>query len=114
MAAAEGKRPAPGVVSPAEMTSLGRALSQTHLSSLDQSDVFSSQTSLCRSGIGQVRRRKLSSSASVDSEMSPSAEARVLAINTGGTIGMMLHDNGNCVTRLFIWLRFLFYKRPTA
>lgn len=104
MEAAEYKRPAPGVASsPAEIKSLGRALSQTRLSSLDQSDVFSSQTSLCRSGIGQVRRRKLSSSASIDSssEMSPSAEARVLAINTGGTIGMMYHDNGK-TTRLFI------------
>lgn len=93
-------RPAPVVVyPPAKMTSLGRALSQTRLSSLDQSDVFSSQTSLCRSGIGQVRRRKLSSSASIDSsEMSPNAEARVLAINTGGTIGMMYHDNGKTMS----------------
>ncbi|KAG5283882.1 hypothetical protein AALO_G00020600 [Alosa alosa] len=89
----ECKRSISGVFAPAEI-SLGRALSQTRLSSLDQSDVFSSQTSLCRSAAGGVRRRKISSSASIDSsEMSPTAEARVLVINTGGTIGMMLHDN---------------------
>ncbi|KAJ7990726.1 hypothetical protein DPEC_G00289900 [Dallia pectoralis] len=37
------------------------------------------------------RRRRSSTSESVD--MSPCAEARVLVINTGGTIGMMYHNN---------------------
>ncbi|KAG5857651.1 hypothetical protein ANANG_G00021680 [Anguilla anguilla] len=45
----------------------------------------------------QGRRRRLSSSASLESlEVSPSAEARVLVINTGGTIGMMYHNNVLC------------------
>ncbi|KAL2095470.1 hypothetical protein ACEWY4_010189 [Coilia grayii] len=84
-------------LSSAEMTSLARALSQTRLNSVDQFDVFSSQTSLCRSGLGLVRKRRLSSCASVDSpESSPTAEARVLVINTGGTIGMRYHDNVLC------------------
>ncbi|XP_041809759.1 60 kDa lysophospholipase [Chelmon rostratus] len=43
------------------------------------------------------RRRKLSSCVSIESADSaaspPAAEARVLVINTGGTIGMTLHDN---------------------
>ncbi|KAL7873198.1 hypothetical protein AOLI_G00122690 [Acnodon oligacanthus] len=77
------------------MTSLARALSHSTLNQLDQSDVFQSQTSLCR--MGQGRRRAISSSQSVDSlDMSPSAEARVLVINTGGTIGMMYHNNVLC------------------
>ncbi|XP_036449756.1 60 kDa lysophospholipase isoform X2 [Colossoma macropomum] len=77
------------------MTSLARALSHSTLNQLDQSDVFQSQTSLCR--MGQVRRRAISSSQSVDSlDVSPSAEARVLVINTGGTIGMMYHNNVLC------------------
>uniref|UniRef100_A0AAY4A7V7 asparaginase n=1 Tax=Denticeps clupeoides TaxID=299321 RepID=A0AAY4A7V7_9TELE len=51
-------------------------------------------TSLHRSAMGQQgRRRRLSSSASDPAEVSPGAEARVLVINTGGTIGMMYHDN---------------------
>ncbi|XP_042564549.1 60 kDa lysophospholipase isoform X2 [Clupea harengus] len=56
----------------------------------------SSQMSPCRSGISQVRRRRISSATSIDSEMSPSAEAKVLVINTGGTIGMMTHNNVLC------------------
>ncbi|KAG9336554.1 hypothetical protein JZ751_002901 [Albula glossodonta] len=47
--------------------------------------------------IEQGRRRRLSSSTSIESpEVSPSAEARVLVINTGGTIGMMYHNNVLC------------------
>uniref|UniRef100_A0A3B4BVZ1 asparaginase n=1 Tax=Pygocentrus nattereri TaxID=42514 RepID=A0A3B4BVZ1_PYGNA len=43
------------------------------------------------------RRKAISSSQSVDSlDVSPSAEARVLVINTGGTIGMMYHNNVLC------------------
>ncbi|XP_055027930.1 60 kDa lysophospholipase isoform X2 [Misgurnus anguillicaudatus] len=76
------------------MTSLARALSQTRLNQLDQNDLFQSQTSLSR---GQGRRRRRSSGTSVDSlDISPSAEARVLVINTGGTIGMMYHNNVLC------------------
>uniref|UniRef100_A0A7N6C4U5 asparaginase n=1 Tax=Anabas testudineus TaxID=64144 RepID=A0A7N6C4U5_ANATE len=52
----------------------------------------------CRGSCVQVcRRRKLSSCNSlecVEPVTSPCAEARVLVINTGGTIGMTLHDNG--------------------
>ncbi|XP_014042300.1 60 kDa lysophospholipase isoform X2 [Salmo salar] len=78
-----------------EMTSLTRALSHSRLSQLDQSDVFKSQTSFYRSNVAQPgRRRRLSSSNSVESlDVSPCAEARVLVINTGGTIGMMYHNN---------------------
>ncbi|XP_029585997.1 60 kDa lysophospholipase isoform X4 [Salmo trutta] len=78
-----------------EMTSLARALSHSRLSQLDQSDVFKSQTSFYRSNVAQPgRRRRLSSSNSVESlDVSPCAEARVLVINTGGTIGMMYHNN---------------------
>lgn len=78
--------------SSASMTSLARALSHSRLNQLDQNDLFQSQTSLSR---GQGRRRRKSSGTSVESlDISPSAEARVLVINTGGTIGMMYHNNG--------------------
>ncbi|ROL51910.1 60 kDa lysophospholipase [Anabarilius grahami] len=70
------------------MTSLGRALSR---SSLSQPDVFQSQKSLSRSVASQSRRRFSSSSESPD--ISPNVEARVLVINTGGTIGMTYHNN---------------------
>uniref|UniRef100_A0A4W5RS61 asparaginase n=1 Tax=Hucho hucho TaxID=62062 RepID=A0A4W5RS61_9TELE len=44
--------------------------------------------------VAQPGRRRLSSSNSVESlDVSPCAEARVLVINTGGTIGMMYHNN---------------------
>uniref|UniRef100_W5KL91 asparaginase n=1 Tax=Astyanax mexicanus TaxID=7994 RepID=W5KL91_ASTMX len=77
------------------MTSLARALSHTALSQLDQTEVFQSQSSLSR--VGQGRRRAISSSQSLDSlDVSPSSEARVLVINTGGTIGMMYHNNVLC------------------
>ncbi|KAL0969082.1 hypothetical protein UPYG_G00222400 [Umbra pygmaea] len=78
-----------------EMTSLARALSHSKLSQLEPSDVFQSQSSVHRSNVAQPgRRRRLSSSNSVESlDMSPCAEARVLVINTGGTIGMMYHNN---------------------
>ncbi|XP_052009728.1 60 kDa lysophospholipase-like isoform X2 [Xyrauchen texanus] len=78
----------------ASMTSLARALSNSRLNQLDQSDVFQLQTSYSRSAMGQFRRRRLSSSASLESvDVSPSAEARVLVINTGGTIGMTYQNN---------------------
>ncbi|XP_048047721.1 60 kDa lysophospholipase isoform X2 [Megalobrama amblycephala] len=70
------------------MTSLGRALSR---SSLSQPDVFQSQKSLSRCAASQSRRRISSSSESPD--ISPNVEARVLVINTGGTIGMTYHNN---------------------
>ncbi|XP_051723639.1 60 kDa lysophospholipase isoform X3 [Ctenopharyngodon idella] len=74
--------------STASMTSLGRALSCSRLS---QADVFQSQKSLSRSATGQSRRTFSSSSESPD--ISPNVEARVLVINTGGTIGMTYHNN---------------------
>lgn len=97
---AESATPTPVLSSSTDnMTSLARALSHSKLSQIDQSEVFQSQTSLSR--MGQVRRRAISSSQSLDSlEVSPSSEARVLVINTGGTIGMMYHNNGKNLTWL--------------
>ncbi|XP_056623526.1 60 kDa lysophospholipase isoform X6 [Triplophysa dalaica] len=44
--------------------------------------------------MGQGRRRRKSSTPSIESlDISPSSEARVLVINTGGTIGMTYHNN---------------------
>ncbi|NP_001096091.1 60 kDa lysophospholipase [Danio rerio] len=71
------------------MTSLCRALSR---SKLNQSDTFQSQKSLSRSAAGQSRRR-FSSSSESPPDVSPNVEARVLVINTGGTIGMTYHNN---------------------
>ncbi|KAK5886249.1 hypothetical protein CesoFtcFv8_017301 [Champsocephalus esox] len=68
------------------LTSLARALSQPTLN-LNDSPTRSIPLSKCR-------RRKLSICNSTESsEPSPTApEAQVLVINTGGTIGMTLHD----------------------
>lgn len=85
------------------LTSLARALSQPQMDLSDaSSDGFPARLSMQPS-----RRRKLSSCNSLESVeqqqqqqqlASPSAaEARVLVINTGGTIGMTLHDNGNAM-----------------
>ncbi|XP_055719202.1 60 kDa lysophospholipase-like isoform X4 [Salvelinus fontinalis] len=91
---AECKKPT-SCPSPASvMTFLARALSYSRLSQPDQSDVFKSQTSVHQSNVAQPGRRRLSSSNSVESlDVSLCAEARVLVINTGGTIGMMYHNN---------------------
>ncbi|KAM3594180.1 uncharacterized protein V6R79_003669 [Siganus canaliculatus] len=77
------------------LTSLARALSQPQLV-----DVAEGSIDACTPRnipLHPTRRRKLSSCASIESVeplSSPSAtEARVLVINTGGTIGMTLHDN---------------------
>ncbi|XP_008330661.1 60 kDa lysophospholipase isoform X1 [Cynoglossus semilaevis] len=74
------------------LTSLARALSQPKLELAEGNDF-----SPTRSGqVQPCRRRKLSSCNSVESVVSvrsPSDEARVLVINTGGTIGMTIHDN---------------------
>uniref|UniRef100_A0A672NF95 asparaginase n=1 Tax=Sinocyclocheilus grahami TaxID=75366 RepID=A0A672NF95_SINGR len=78
----------PSAPSSASMTSLGRALSRSKLS---QPDAFQLHKSLSRSAAGQSRRRFSSSSESPD--ISPNVEARVLVINTGGTIGMTYHNN---------------------
>lgn len=85
----------PFTMSDYNLTSLARALSQPQMDLSDASnDGFPSRVSMQPS-----RRRKLSSCNSLESVeqqlASPSAaEARVLVINTGGTIGMTLHDNG--------------------
>ncbi|KAK7123538.1 hypothetical protein R3I93_021841 [Phoxinus phoxinus] len=50
-----------------------------------------SQKSLCRSAVGTGRRR-VSCDSSGSPDLSTDVEARVLVINTGGTIGMILHD----------------------
>lgn len=74
------------------LTSLARALSQPTLNVIEANDVGPA-----RNVLHPCRRRKLSSCSSfehVETVTSPSAvEARVLVINTGGTIGMTLHDN---------------------
>lgn len=80
------------------LSSLGRALSQPQLNlSLESApEVSAPRGALTHPS----RRRKLSSCNSLESLeqlTSPTAsEARVLVINTGGTIGMTLHDNGTC------------------
>ncbi|XP_015231573.1 PREDICTED: 60 kDa lysophospholipase isoform X2 [Cyprinodon variegatus] len=70
---------------------LGRALS--HPTLIETNDVSSTNVQL-----HPCRRRKLSSCSSVENlerMTSPCGnESRVLVINTGGTIGMTLHDNG--------------------
>ncbi|XP_049451800.1 60 kDa lysophospholipase isoform X3 [Epinephelus fuscoguttatus] len=74
------------------LTSLARALSQPTLNVIEANDVGPA-----RNVLHPCRRRKLSSCSSfehVETVTSPSpVEARVLVINTGGTIGMTLHDN---------------------
>ncbi|KAL7380728.1 hypothetical protein ABVT39_022886 [Epinephelus coioides] len=74
------------------LTSLARALSQPTLNVIETNDVGPA-----RNVLHPCRRRKLSSCSSfehIETVTSPSAvEARVLVINTGGTIGMTLHDN---------------------
>ncbi|KAK9533639.1 hypothetical protein VZT92_008745 [Zoarces viviparus] len=76
------------------LTSLARALSQPTLDLTEVADVVSHQRNI---QLHSRRRRRLSNcnaSESVEPATSPSAvEARVLVINTGGTIGMTLHDN---------------------
>lgn len=72
------------------LTSLARALSHHNVAAAD--DCAPSRSALMH----PRRGRKLSSSASLDSCGLPSPyvpEARVLVINTGGTIGMTLHDD---------------------
>uniref|UniRef100_A0A3Q1AN01 L-asparaginase N-terminal domain-containing protein n=1 Tax=Amphiprion ocellaris TaxID=80972 RepID=A0A3Q1AN01_AMPOC len=75
------------------LTSLARALSQPTLDLIETNDVFITRNVQRHPS----RRRKLSSCNSVettDPVTSPTAaEARVLVINTGGTIGMTLHDD---------------------
>ncbi|XP_028994394.1 60 kDa lysophospholipase isoform X2 [Betta splendens] len=74
------------------MTSLARALSQPKLDLIEANDVHLSRNAQ----LHPCRRRKLSSCSSfehVEPITSPCAEARVLVINTGGTIGMTLHDD---------------------
>ncbi|XP_004082351.1 60 kDa lysophospholipase isoform X3 [Oryzias latipes] len=72
------------------LTSLARALSQPNLANVYDLSPPNPQLRPCR-------RRKLSSCSSVersDSVTSPGVgESRVLVLNTGGTIGMTLHDN---------------------
>lgn len=79
------------------LTSLARALSQPQLNLVDGTNDVSSPRNI---PLQPSRWRKLSSCNSIESIeplTSPSTtEARVLVINTGGTIGMTLHDNGNC------------------
>ncbi|KAJ0063138.1 hypothetical protein NL108_012605 [Boleophthalmus pectinirostris] len=74
------------------LTSLARALSQPTLNAIEPNEISPQRNAQ----LHPTRRRKLSSCSSFDNiepVTSPSAEARVLVINTGGTIGMTLHDN---------------------
>ncbi|MGH0150951.1 UNVERIFIED_CONTAM: hypothetical protein FKN15_018565 [Acipenser sinensis] len=81
----------------AGVSSLGKALSHNRLDVLD-ADFSSIPAAAHRCGATQsALRRRLSNGQSLDSldsVLSPAAEVRVLVINTGGTIGMMYHDNG--------------------
>ncbi|CAM4723348.1 unnamed protein product [Leuciscus chuanchicus] len=52
---------------------------------------FLSQKSLCRSAVVTGRRR-VSCDSSGSPDLQTDVEARVLVINTGGTIGMVMHD----------------------
>ncbi|XP_068607991.1 60 kDa lysophospholipase [Brachionichthys hirsutus] len=76
------------------LTSLARALSQPQL---DVTELMADSCPPRTLPLQLPRRRKLSScnsSESLELLASPAAaEARVLVINTGGTIGMTLHDN---------------------
>lgn len=78
------------------LTSLARALSQPKLDLTEVNDL----SSLRNLQLHPCRRRQLSSCSSFETvepaaATSPTSalEARVLVINTGGTIGMTLHDN---------------------
>ncbi|XP_073339370.1 60 kDa lysophospholipase isoform X2 [Pagrus major] len=75
------------------LTPLARALSQPQLELAEANDVVPPRSIQ----LHPTRMRKLSSCNSLDliePLVSPAAaEARVLVINTGGTIGMTLHDN---------------------
>uniref|UniRef100_A0A8C4E3S0 asparaginase n=1 Tax=Dicentrarchus labrax TaxID=13489 RepID=A0A8C4E3S0_DICLA len=74
------------IMAESNLTPLYRALSRTSMETIED---FSRS-------INPPRMKRLSSCNSiecVDPVTSPSAEARVLVINTGGTIGMTLHDN---------------------
>ncbi|XP_034531677.1 60 kDa lysophospholipase isoform X2 [Notolabrus celidotus] len=75
------------------LTSLARALSHPKLDLVESIDVGPPRNTL----LHPTRRRKLSSCSSVEIveplNSPTAAEARVLVINTGGTIGMTLHDN---------------------
>uniref|UniRef100_A0A3Q3CB48 asparaginase n=1 Tax=Haplochromis burtoni TaxID=8153 RepID=A0A3Q3CB48_HAPBU len=75
------------------LTSLARALSQPSLDLIEVNDVSPPRSLQLHPG----RRRKLSSCNSIENAdlvTSPcAAEARVLVINTGGTIGMTLHED---------------------
>ncbi|XP_061751261.1 60 kDa lysophospholipase isoform X3 [Nerophis ophidion] len=79
--------------SPNTMTSMARALSHHKLDLLESNEVVLPRNSQ----VHPCRRRQLSSCGSLDfSEQASSptaAEARVLVVNTGGTIGMTLLDN---------------------
>ncbi|KAM9786636.1 60 kDa lysophospholipase isoform X2 [Syngnathus typhle] len=78
---------------PNTLTPLARALSHHNLDAVASNEVVSPRTSQ----VHPCRRRQLTSCGSFDGNelaRSPSvAEARVLVINTGGTIGMTLTDN---------------------
>lgn len=85
------------------MTSLARALSHNKLDQVDFSGACPSRNA----PLYPCRRRKLSfkSSDSTEAAGTPvTVEARVLVLNTGGTIGMAVHDDGNYDLMLLIVL----------
>ncbi|XP_069391207.1 60 kDa lysophospholipase isoform X3 [Paralichthys olivaceus] len=74
------------------MTSLARALSQPTLDLREFSDISPTRGAQLQ----PCRRRRLSSKSSLETigpTTPATTEARVLVINTGGTIGMTIHDN---------------------
>ncbi|KAM9341418.1 60 kDa lysophospholipase isoform 2-T2 [Symphorus nematophorus] len=77
-------------------TSLARALSGAQLDTTEGTPDGCARSSCVQ--LQPTRRRKLSSCNAVEPcnasvNASPASEVRVLVINTGGTIGMTLHDN---------------------
>ena len=91
------------------LTPLARALSQPQLDLPEGNDVGPPRSIQ----LHPTRMRKLSSCNSLDliePLVSPAAaEARVLVINTGGTIGMTLHDNGSCIAVTLLMFFFFFF-----
>lgn len=78
------------------MTPLARALSHHKLDQHDPADATPSPAPL------QPCRRRRVSCKSLDT--SDTLEARVLVINTGGTIGMTIHDDGSYDPMLLMML----------
>ncbi|KAM8921190.1 60 kDa lysophospholipase isoform 2-T2 [Pelodytes ibericus] len=90
-----------GIPRATSVTRLSKALSHTHLDLLEQEAVLATPmqppATTPRATVGQIiRKRRLSKSQSLTGSLESlngiASEARVLVINTGGTIGMMYQN----------------------